>query len=287
LKTSKIESENWDLIIQAKTNLFALNLREVWRYRDLLMLFVRRDFIAQYKQTVLGPLWHFISPVFTTLIYTFIFGNVAKLSTDGVPKMVFYMSGIIIWNFFAQTFTATGSTFLSNAGIFGKVYFPRLVSPLATVLSKTIQFILQLFLLLCFLGYYKWNGQLTGMEWFNLIYLPFVVVLMSGFGLGLGIILSSLTTKYRDLNVLIGFGINLFMYATPVIYPLSSVPDKYRFFLEWNPISPLIEFFRYLFTGVGTFTLYSIGYSTFMTIVFLFLGMLIFNRVEKTFMDTV
>jgi len=284
---TKETSQDWDLIIQTKKRWLDLQLLEVWRYRDLLLLFVKRDFIAQYKQTILGPLWHFINPLFTTLTFTIIFGNIAKLSTDGTPQLVFYMSGIAIWNLFAQTLTSTGSTFLANAGIFGKVYFPRLVSPLATVLSKTIQFGIQLLLLLCFVVYYKWNGLLSEMHWVNLLYLPLVVILMSGIGLGLGIILSALTTKYRDLNVLIGFGINLFMYATPIIYPLSSVPEQYRLYLEWNPISPLIEFFRFIFTGVGTFNLYSIGYSAFMTLVLVFLGMLIFNRVERTYMDTV
>lgn len=279
--------QNWDLIIQPKNRLLDLQLSEIWRYRDLMLLFVKRDFIAQYKQTVLGPLWHFINPIFTTLTYTVIFGNIAKLSTDGTPRLVFYMSGITIWNLFAQTLTGTGSTFLTYAGIFGKVYFPRMVSPLATVMSTMIKFSIQLGLLLCFVVYHKVQGYMPGMDWTNLIYLPVVVVLMSGFGLGLGIILSSLTTKYRDLNILVGFGINLLMYATPVIYPLSSVPGEYRYLLEWNPISPLIEFFRYLFTGAGTFSAYSLGYSALMMGIFLFFGILIFNRVEKTFMDTV
>jgi lipopolysaccharide transport system permease protein len=264
-----------------------LQLREVWRYRDLLLLFVKRDFIAQYKQTILGPLWHFINPIFTTLTYTVIFGNIANLSTDGTPQVVFYMSGITIWNFFAQTLTGTGSTFLNNAGIFGKVYFPRMVSPLATVLSRTIQFGIQLLLLLFFVSYYKWNGYLGGMSWINLLYLPLVVFIMGGFGLGLGIIVSSLTTKYRDMNVLIGFGISLLMYSTPVIYPLSAVPDKYQYLIAWNPITPLIEFFRFIFTGTGTFSGYMLGYSAVMMICFVLTGMIIFNRVEKTFMDTV
>ena len=278
---------DWDIIIRPRDKWLDLKLRDVWRYRDLLLLFVQRDFVAQYKQTVLGPLWHFINPIFTTLTYTLIFGNIAKLSTDGTPQLVFYMSGVTIWNFFAQTLTGTGSTFLTNAGIFGKVYFPRLVSPLATVCSKMIQFGIQLLLLLIFVGYYRATGYLPGMAWHNLLYLPLIVLLMGGFGLGLGIILSSLTTKYRDLNVLIGFGINLFMYATPVIYPLSSIPAEYRVFLEWNPLSPLVEFFRYIFTGAGTFSPATLGYSTAMMALFLFIGLLIFNRVEKTFMDTV
>ncbi len=287
MKSKEELIENWDLIIKPQNRLLDLQLREVWRYRDLLILFVKRDFIAQYKQTILGPLWHFISPVFTTLIYTVIFGNIAKLSTDGTPQVVFYMSGITIWNLFSQTLTGTGSTFLTNAGIFGKVYFPRLVSPLATVLSTMIKFSIQLVLLLGVVIFYKMNGSLPYLNWFNLLYLPLIVLLASCFGFGLGIILSSLTTKYRDLNVLVSFGLNLFMYASPVIYPLSSVPKQYHYLLDWNPISPVIELFRYVFTGAGTFTLDSLFYSTFMLCLFLFSGLLVFNRVEKTFMDTV
>lgn len=279
--------KEWDLVISSKSKLFSLNLREIWRYRDLLILFVKRDFVAQYKQTILGPLWHFISPVFTTLTYTFIFGNVAKLSTDGTPQLVFYMAGITIWNYFSQTLISTGSTFLANASIFGKVYFPRMVSPLATVLSKSIQFGIQLLMLMCIVMYYYIQGDLQYFKWINLIFLPFVTLLAGLLGLGIGIILSSVTTKYRDMNVLVGFGINLFMYATPVIYPLSSVPDRYSYLLEWNPATPILEWFRYIFTGTGTFTLGSVGYCTFVTILILLSGILVFNRVEKTFMDTV
>lgn len=280
-------NNDWDLIVTSRHKLFNIDLKEVWRYRDLMFLFVKRDFVAQYKQTILGPLWHFINPIFTTLTYVLIFGNIAKLSTDGTPQLVFYLSGITIWNHFAQTLTGTGNTFLANAGIFGKVYFPRLVSPLATSLSKALLFSIQLCLLLCFVVYYKWIDQLPLMEWKNLIFLPLVILLTSGFGLGLGIILSSLTTKYRDLNVLVGFGINLLMYASPVIYPLSSVPDKYRALIIWNPLSPLIEFYRYIFTGTGTFTTASLIYSTIIMGVVILGGLLIFSKVEKTFMDTV
>ncbi len=279
--------EHWDLIIQPKNRLLDLKLREVWRYRDLLLLFVKRDFIAQYRQTILGPLWHFINPIFTTITYTVIFGNIAQLSTDGTPKTVFYMSGITIWNFFSSTMTSTGGTFTGNAGIFGKVYFPRLITPLSTVLSRMIAFGIQLLMLIAFVVYFKSQGFLQNMHWSNLVYLPLVVGVLAGFGLGLGIIISSLTTKYRDLNVLIGFGINLLMYATPVIYPLSTIPEKYRADLEWNPISPLIEFFRYMFTGTGTFSAASLAYSGCMMAVVLFIGLLLFNKVEKTFMDTV
>lgn len=279
--------EHWDLVIQPKNRLLDLKLREVWRYRDLLLLFVKRDFIAQYRQTILGPLWHFINPIFTTITYTIIFGNIAQLSTDGTPKTVFYMSGITIWNFFSSTMTSTGSTFTSNAGIFGKVYFPRLIAPLSTVLSRLIAFGIQLLMLIGFVVYFKSQGFLQDMQWSNLVYLPLVIILIAGFGLGAGIIISSLTTKYRDLNVLIGFGINLLMYATPVIYPLSTIPEQYRVYLEWNPISPLIEFFRYMFTGTGTFTAASLMYSAGMMGLVLFVGLLLFNKVEKTFMDTV
>jgi lipopolysaccharide transport system permease protein len=285
--TQKKGDGEWDLIISPDGSFFSLNLREIWRYRDLLILFVKRDFVAQYKQTILGPLWHFISPIFTTLTFTFIFGNVAKLSTDGTPQLVFYMSGITIWNYFSQTLTSTGSTFLANAGIFGKVYFPRMVSPLATVLSNTIKFGIQFLMLMFVVGYFYLEGKLPGFEWVNLLLVPVVVIMAGVMGLGLGIILSSLTTKYRDMNVLVGFGINLLMYATPVIYPLSSVPDKYRYLMEWNPVSPLVELFRYIFTGAGTFTAYSLGYSALLMSVILLIGMLVFNRVEKNFMDTV
>jgi lipopolysaccharide transport system permease protein len=280
-------AKEWDLIISSRHSFFSLNLREVWRYRDLLFLFVKRDFIAQYKQTILGPLWHFINPIFTTLTFTIIFGNVAKLSTDGTPQLVFYMSGITIWNYFSSTLTSTGSTFLSNAGIFGKVYFPRLISPLSTLFSNTIKFGIQLLILTGFVGYYCYKGQLGNFDSVNLLFLPVVAVLVGLMGLGFGVILSSVTTKYRDLNVLLGFGINLLMYATPVIYPLSTVPEKYRLLLEWNPLSPLVEWFRYIFTGVGTFTSFSLAYSTLFVTVIVIIGMFTFNKVEKTFMDTV
>ena len=286
-KTQHQEPESWDLIIQPQGSLFDLKLKDVYRYRFLLWLFVKRDFVAQYKQTILGPLWHFISPIFTTLTYMLIFGNIAKLSTDGTPQAVFYMSGITIWNFFAQTLTATGSTFINNAGIFGKVYFPRLIVPLSTVVSRMVQFSIQLLLLLGFVIYFKSTGSLERMQWTNLIWLPGILLLMAGFGIGLGIIISSLTTKYRDLNVLISFGLNLLMYATPVIYPMSSIPDKYIQLLKWNPLSPLLECYRFMFTGNGIFDTSDIAYSTGVMGMFLLIGLLLFNKVEKTFMDTV
>lgn len=282
-----MKEEKWNLIIRPQARWFDLNLKEAWRYRDLLVLLVKRDFIAQYKQTILGPLWHFITPVFTTLTFTVIFGNIAKLPTDGLPAIVFYMSGVTIWNYFAQILTSTSNTFVTNAGIFGKVYFPRIVSPLATVFSKTIQFAIQLLLLLSFVVYYKMTGFLPGMDWINLLLIPLVVVIIAGMGLGLGIMLSSLTTKYRDLSVLIGFGVNLLMYMTPVIFPLSSVSAKFRAVLELNPLTAVIEFFRYITVGVGSFNSGSLIYSFVWMMVLCFLGLMLFNRVEKNVMDTV
>ena len=290
MKNSSIagsENNDWDLILQPRGSFFDLKLRDVYRYRFLLWLFVKRDFVAQYKQTILGPLWHFISPIFTTVTFMVIFGNIAKLSTDGTPQAVFYLSGITIWNFFSQSMTATSNTFITNAQIFGKVYFPRLIAPLSIVFSSMVQFGIQLLLLMSFVLYFKFTGGLDRMDWMNLIWLPGIVMLMAGFGLGVGIIISSMTTKYRDLKVLIGFGVNLLMYATPVIYPLSSIPDEYRNILAWNPIAPVVESFRYIFTGNGTFSPEGILYSTAVMLLFLVAGMLMFNRVEKTFMDTV
>jgi len=279
--------EHWDLIILPQNRLFDLQLRELWRYRDLMLLFVKRDFIAQYKQTILGPLWHFINPIFTTVTYTIIFGNIAQLSTEGTPRLLFYMCGITLWNFFSNITTTTGSTFTLNAAIFGKVYFPRLIAPLATVLSLMIDLSVHILTLTGFAIYFKSQGYLENMQWINLMYLPLIILLTAGFGLGTGTIISSLTTKYRDLNVFITLGINLLMYATPVIYPFSSIQGPYREYLEWNPISPVIEFYRYIFTGTGTFSAASLAYSTGMMGLLLFVGLLLFNRVEKTFMDTV
>jgi lipopolysaccharide transport system permease protein len=279
--------ENWDLIILPKNRLLDLPLRELWRYRDLMLLFVKRDFTAQYKQTILGPLWHFINPIFTTITYTIIFGNIAQLSTDGTPRLIFYMCGITLWNFYSNTTTSTGSTFTQNAAIFGKVYFPRLIAPLATVISLMIDLSVHIVTLTGFVIYFKSQGYLENMQWINLIYLPPIVLLTAGFGLGTGTIISALTAKYRDLTVFTSLGINLLMFATPVIYPFSSIRGPYRVYLEWNPISPLIECYRFIFTGTGTFSAASMAYSTGMMCLLLFAGLLLFNRVEKTFMDTV
>jgi lipopolysaccharide transport system permease protein len=279
--------EHWDLILEPKAALFDLQLQEVWKYRDLLWLFVKRDFSAQYKQTILGPLWHFIQPIFTTIVFLLVFGKIANIPTDGIPPVLFYMSGISIWNYFSACLTATSNTFVANAGIFGKVYFPRLVIPLSTVLSNVVKFGIQFGLLLAVMGWYgiKTGRFHIGASW---LLIPLLVVMMAGVGLGLGIIISSLTTKYRDFNVLIGFAVQLLMYATPVAYPMSYLKGKsFAAWIAWNPLTPIIEAFRFALFGTGTVDSGGLLYSGGVIVVLLFLGLLIFSKVERTFMDTV
>lgn len=281
-------AEHWDLEIKPKASLFDLNLKEVWRYRDLMMLFVRRDFVAQYKQTILGPLWHLIQPVLTTIMFLLVFGKIANIPTDGIPSVLFYMSGITIWNYFSNCLTNTANTFVANAGIFGKVYFPRLVLPLSIVLSNIARLGIQFLLLLGMLLYY---GLFTdyqvhiGWSW---LYIPLLVLIMAGIGLGTGIIISSLTTKYRDFAVLITFGVQLLMYATPVAYPLSFLKEKsFAYIIAWNPLSPVVEGFRYALFHNSEFNPLSLLYSLVFMIIVLFLGAVYFSKVERTFMDTV
>ncbi len=287
---------DWDLEIKPQAHLLDINLREVWRYKDLLWMFVKRDFTAQYKQTILGPLWHFIQPLFTTVVFLVVFTNIAKISTDGVPPVLFYMSGITIWNYFSSCLNATSNTFVANAGIFGKVYFPRLVIPLSTVMSNILKFGIQFLLLLAVMLWYKLSSTLLpSADRLNLsqplstfILIPAIILIMAGLGLGLGIIISSMTTKYRDLTVLIGFAVQLLMYATPVVYPLSTITsEKLRFWITLNPLTPLVEAFRYAMLGVGSFDAVSFAYSIGFMFITLFIGLLIFSKVEKTFMDTV
>ena len=280
-------SETWDMIIEPKAHLFDLKLKEVWRYRDLLWLFVRRDFTAQYKQTILGPLWHFIQPIFTTLVFLVVFGKIANIPTDGVPQLLFYMSGITIWNYFSSCLTSTSNTFVANAGIFGKVYFPRLVTPLSTVLSNLVKFAIQFLLLMAVFVFFALKGSPVHLST-SFLMIPVLVLMMAAMGLGLGIIISSLTTKYRDLSILIGFAVQLLMYATPIAYPLSFLKsNKYGAWIEWNPLTPIVEAFRYALFQNGSFSAGSLLYSTGFIIVVLFVGLLTFSRVERTFMDTV
>jgi lipopolysaccharide transport system permease protein len=281
--------KEWDLVIEPQISLFELNLKDVWRYRDLLWLLVKRDFVSFYKQTILGPLWFFIQPLFTTIIFTLIFGNLAGLSTDGLPQPLFYMAGITAWNYFADCLTKTSTVFRDNANIFGKVYFPRLIMPLSIVVSNLVRFGVQMLLFFVMIGYYLFQNELGSLFHPNIYILlfPVLVLLMALLGLGLGLIITALTTKYRDLAFLITFGVQLMMYATTVIYPLSAAPVKYKWLIEMNPMTGIIEAFRFGFLGQGEFTMNTFGYSVIFTLISLVLGVIIFNKTEKTFVDTV
>lgn len=275
-----------DWTIQPKTSVFDLKLRDTWEYRDLLWLLVHRDFVSFYKQTILGPLWFFIQPIFTTIIFTFVFGNLAKISTDGLPQPLFYMAGITTWNYFADCLNKTSTVFKDNANIFGKVYFPRLIMPLSLVVSNLVRFGVQFVLFIFILLYYMAAGFHFSPNGYIFLF-PLIIILMAALGLGLGMIISAMTTKYRDLAFLVTFGVQLLMYATTVIYPLSAAPAKYKWLIELNPMTALIETFRYGFLGNGSFTWLSFGYSALITAIILLFGIIIFNKVEKTFVDTV
>lgn len=276
----------WTTVIRPQGRWFDLKLRELWKFRDLIALFVRRDFVAQYKQTVLGPLWYIIQPLFTSGMFTIIFGRFAGLPTDGLPQFLFYMAGNVMWGYFAKVITATSSTFTANAHLFGKVYFPRLSVPVATLVSSFIAFGIQFALFLFFMGYFALRGAPVRPNAWIMVF-PLLLVMMAGLGLGIGIVVSSATTKYRDLQNLVGFGLQLLMYATPVIYPLSTVPEKYRWVVLMNPMTAIIETFKYGFLGAGTVSPWHLAYSGLFTVLLLLAGILVFNRVERTFMDTV
>ena len=277
---------DWDLVINAQHNLLHIPFLEIWRYRDLLLLLVRRDFVALYKQTILGPLWFLIQPILTAVVFTIIFGNIAKISTDGLPHILFYMSGITCWNYFAECLTKTSETFTANASIFGKVYFPRIIMPLSIVVSGLLKFVIQFLLFGCFIVWFFATGASIHLTPAIFLF-PLLVLIMGILGLGLGMIISSLTTKYRDLRFLLQFGIQLMMYATPIIYPVSSVPEKYHWLIFSNPMTAIVETFRYGFLGSGALNITTLIYSGVVSIFILAIGAIIFNRIEKTFMDTV
>ncbi|MCA9034587.1 MAG: ABC transporter permease [Planctomycetaceae bacterium] len=286
LATPVDEAEQWDLIIRPKRHLLDVNLQEIWDYRDLLYMFVKRDIVTVYQQTILGPIWFFVQPIATMLTYVIVFGRIANISTDGVPAPMFYLSGVIIWNYFQDCLLKTSGTFVSNAGIFGKVYFPRLIVPLSQVISGVIKFLIQFLLFLALWVWYLINADaLHPNLW--LLSTVYCLLLMAGMGLGLGIIFSSLTTKYRDLNFLLAFGVQLLMYATPIIYPMSVLSENMRWYLWWNPISHVMEAFKYGFLGSGSASIAGLAYTTGFTVITLILGVIIFNRTEQTFMDTV
>src|SRR5262245_43191729 len=280
------EPPEWTLVIRPTSGWFDLHIADLWRYRDLVMLFVRRDFVSQYKQTILGPLWFIIQPLLTTLTFTVIFGNIAQLSTDGLPKILFYLSGITAWNYFSDCLLATSETFNANSNLFGKVYFPRLAVPVSIVISNLIKFAIQLGLFLAFYFYFLAQGAAVRPN-LVLLVMPLLLLLMACLGLGIGIIVSSLTTRYRDLRFLVQFGVQLLMYSTPVIFPLSKLPAQYRWIMLANPMTPIIETFRYAFLGTGVFSWKLLSISALATSLILAVGILLFNKVEKTFMDTV
>src|SRR5512136_547355 len=253
--------DHWDLVIRPHRRLLDLKLGELWRYRDLVMLFVRRDFVALYKQTILGPLWYLVQPLLTTITFTIVFGNIAKLPTDGLPQFLFYMSGTVIWTYFATCLTKTSETFVQNSQLFGKVYFPRLAVPVSILISNLITFLIQFLLFLGFVAYFILRGTSIQVNWAWIALSPILLLMMAGLGLGLGIIISSLTTKYRDLRFLVQFGVQLLMYATPVILPISSFPERFRWIILANPMTPIVEAFRYAFLGAGTVSLPNLAYS--------------------------
>ena len=284
-----MSDKNWDLIIQNKSSLFRLDLHEVWRYRDLLRMYVKRDIITFYKQTILGPMWFFIQPIMTTIMFMFVFGGIAGISTDGVPQAVFYLAGLVCWNYFADCLTKCSDTFNANQQIFGKVYFPRLIVPFSIVISNMVKMGIQLVLFLVVYAYYFIVLGTFEINW-TIVLFPVLLMMLASLGLGFGLVISSLTTKYRDLRFLITFGVQLWMYATPVIYPLSvmkqNYPDKIWVVVA-NPLTAIIETFKYGFTGVGVFEWNYLLYSFVMSIAVLLLGIIVFNRVQKNFMDVI
>ncbi len=276
----------WDMVIKPKTGWFDIDLKELWRYRDLITMFVKRDFVTLYKQTILGPLWYIIQPLFTTLVFTIIFGRVAKISTDSLPPFLFYMAGNVMWGYFAGSLTSTSDTFNTNAQIFGKVYFPRLTVPLATVIVNFLQFGIQLVLFIGFYLYFMLKGVPIRPTWW-LIGLPALLLQMAILSFGLGILLSSMTTKYKDLRFAMAFVVQLWMYATPIVYPLSQIPDWLLPYYVLNPMVAIVESFRFMFFGTSVIQWSQIGISWGMTLILLFFGIVLFSRIEKTFMDTV
>ena len=278
----------WTTEIKPKEKLLSVDFKEIWRYRDLMMLFVKRNIITQYKQTVLGPLWFLIQPLMTTVMYMVVFGGIAKISTDGLPQPLFYLAGISFWQYFADCLNKTSNTFVSNAGIFGKVYFPRLVTPLSDVISNLLRFGIQFGLFLAVYAYYAiFTDVQIHTNWYALM-LPILVMMLAGLALGFGILFSSMTTKYRDLQLLLSFFVSLWMYATPVIYPLSTITNPtLRLVMQLNPLTGIVEFFKYGMLGVGVHEWWMLGYSFGFMVVLLAIGIIVFNKVQKSFMDTV
>lgn len=278
---------DYTTIIKPKGKLFEIDFKEIWRYRDLLMMFIKRDIVTQYKQTILGPTWYFIQPALTTIMYMVVFGGIAGISTDGLPQPLFYLAGIVLWQYFSECLNKTSATFTQNQHIFGKVYFPRLISPLSNVLSNLVRMSIQFLLFLIVYVYYVAVGVDVMPNAYALL-LPLLIVMLAGLSLGFGIIISSMTTKYRDLTILFTFIVQLWMYATPVIYPLSTITnEKIRMLMGINPLTSIFEAFKYGMLGVGQFSWGGLGYSFGFMVVLLLVGVVVFNKVQRSFMDTV
>lgn len=282
-----MEQQFWDKITKPKRNLFDVNFLEIIKSKDLLMLFVKRDFIAIYKQTLLGPIWFFLQPLLTTLIFTVVFGKIAGISTDGLPRILFYLSGITFWNYFSECLTKTSNTFIENQNIFGKVYFPRLILPISIVCSSLLKFGIQFLLFIAIWFYYIVNNEFAIEPNSYILLFPLLIILTGLLSLGIGIIITSITTKYRDFRFLIQFGIQLWMYATPIIYPLSSLSGNLKTMAMINPMTSVIETFKFGFLGEGVFSWFHVGYTALFTLITLIFGILLFNKTEQNFMDTV
>ena len=278
--------DNWDLIITPNRGYFEFHFNEIWNFRDLLLIFIRRDIITQYKQTILGPLWIVIPPILTTLVFTLFFGNIAGISTDGIPNVLFYMAGIINWNFFSTALTSTSNTLAGNVGIFGKAYFPRIIVPLSTIASSFLRYFIQFGIFLFILTYFVFFKSANFTIQYQLLWvLPMLIFIMAIMGLGFGLLFSASTAKYKDLRFLIGFGVRLMMYASTVIFPLSIIPEKYKWIILGNPMSAIIESFRYVFFGMGVLDFKYLGYSFLFALSIFFLGYIFFNKVEQKFID--
>ena len=284
MKIKKVD--NWDLIITPNRGYFEFHFNEIWNFRDLLLIFIRRDIITQYKQTILGPLWIVIPPILTTLVFTIFFGNIAGIPTDGIPSVLFYMAGIINWNFFSTALTSTSNTLAGNVGIFGKAYFPRIIVPLSTIASSFLRYFIQFGIFLFILTYFSFFKSANFAIQYQLLWvLPMLIFIMAIMGLGFGLLFSASTAKYKDLRFLIGFGVRLMMYASTVIFPLSIIPEKYKWIILGNPMSSIIESFRYVFFGMGVLDFKYLGYSFLISLSILFLGYIFFNKVEQKFID--
>ena len=284
-----MDQKEWDIIIQPNSKLFNLNLKEVWRYKDLLNMYVKRDIVTLYKQTILGPIWYIIQPLTTTIMFMFVFGGIAGISTDGLPQPLFYMAGILCWNYFSECLTRCSETFNANQNVFGKVYFPRLVVPISIVISSLLKMAIQFALFIAIYLFYIFQGYSPQVTWYILLF-PILIIMLAGLGLGFGLLISSMTTKYRDLKFLVSFGVQLWMYITPVIYPLSVLKNNYPQYV-WaiviNPLTAVIETFKVSFLGQGTFSWTYLIYSLIFTVVIMTWGIVTFNKVQRSFMDTI